>query len=320
MFTTSVLSLLLGSCEKKELPVPKHVPGNTIAATVDLDPTYKWQVYYSLKDNKEVGRNLKTAWDLGFETTPGGYHVILNMSKSMFALNTRKTDFVAVTFADTSGFYEHRQWDAPNGDLDSTAICDWRSKQNVYIVDLGYNELGQPLGFKKIQILTVNDSIYTFRTGDLSSTALTTISLKKDSIYNFCYTSLSTGLAVTGIEPPKTDWDVVFTQYTHIFYDPFTPYLVTGCLLNRYKTKANEDTLLSFDNISSGNVNIKDFSDAIDVIGYDWKTFTGSKYVTNSRINYIIRDQSGQDYKLHFIDFYSTSGVKGSPKWEYQRL
>ena len=320
LFFITALSFSFGSCEKKELPAPKHAPGNTINAAVDMGPTYKWQVYFSLRNNKEVGKNLKTAWDVGFETTPEGYHVTLNMSKSMFAMNTNKTDFSTVTLADTSGFYEHRQWDAPSGDLDSTAIGDWRNKQNVYIVDLGFNELGQALGFKKIQLLSVNDSDYTFRAGDLSSMALTTISIKKDSTYNFCYASLSAGQAVTGIEPPKKDWDIVFTQYTHIFHDPFTPYLVTGCLLNRYHTMAYSDTLLNFNNINSSNLRSADFSDAINVIGYDWKTFTGSQYVTNSKISYIIRDQFGQDYKLHFIDFYSASGIKGSPKWEYQQL
>ena len=61
------------------------------------------------------------------------------------------------------------------------------------------------------------------------------------------------------------------------------------------------------------------FSTNVNTIGYDWKAYTGSTYVTYSHMNYIIRNRNGIYYKLHFIDFLA-AGIKGNPKWEFQRL
>eukprot|EP01030_Chromulinospumella_sphaerica_P034500 gene34500-biopygen17537 len=45
-------------------------------------------VYFNLRTKAEVGRNLKTVWDLGFETTADGFHVVLNGAASVFAMAT----------------------------------------------------------------------------------------------------------------------------------------------------------------------------------------------------------------------------------------
>ncbi len=82
--TLFVGSLFLSSCKKDELPVPKHLAGNVITSTANLESTYKWQIYYDLETNTVVGQNPKALWDLGFETSTDGFHVILNTSKTMF--------------------------------------------------------------------------------------------------------------------------------------------------------------------------------------------------------------------------------------------
>lgn len=146
------------------------------------------------------------------------------------------------------------------------------------------------------------------------------ITVPKDSLYNFSFLSLSGAGAVISVEPPKHDWDLVFSQYTYIFHDPFQPYLVTGCLLNRYQTTAARDTLSTFSDITFQSLGTFNLVNSIDIIGYDWKAFDGVSYITDPMINYIILDQHGYYYKLHFLDFYDAGGVKGNPKWEFQRL
>lgn len=309
---------LLFSCKKAELPVPAHDPGNVTTTTVNMESNYKWQLFYDLKTNNVVGQNLKTSWDLGFEATENGYRIILNTSKAMFARNTGNINFTSIT--DTIGFALNKKWDEPSGNLDSTAIGDWRSANNVYIIDRGYNETGVHQGFRKIQLQTVDANKYIVRFSQLNGTGDITLQINKDSTYNFQFLSFNTG-SVLIVEPPKALWDLEFTQYTHIFYSTtVTPYLVTGCLLNRYKTIAKMDSLVTFSSINLASAENYILSPSINTIGYTWKTYTSGLYVTHSQMNYIIKDSEGFYYKLHFIDFYNGSGVKGNPKWEFQQL
>ncbi len=314
----SACLFLLFSCKKEELPVPAHDPGNVTTATVNMESNYKWQLFYDLKTNTVVGQNLKTSWDLGFEATSSGYRIILNTSKAMFARNTGNTDFTAIT--DTIGFAVNKKWDEASGNLDSTAIGDWRTTNNVYVIDRGYNETGVHQGFRKIQFQTEDANKYIVRFSQLNGTGDVTLQINKDSTYNFQFLSFNTSNVLI-VEPPKATWDLEFTQYTHIFYDiPPIPYLVTGCLLNRHNTTAIMDSLVTFASIDLPSAENYILSPNINTIGYNWKTYTGGVFVTRPQMNYIIKDSEGFFYKLHFIDFYNDSGIKGNPKWEFQQL
>lgn len=316
-FLVSMFVFFLCSCEKAELPVKAHDPGNVITTSVNMESNYKWQVYYNLKTNTIVGKNLKTSWDLGFEANQEGFHVILNSAKVMLAYQTTRNHFEDVK--DTSGFYENRKWDAPCGSVDSTAIGDWREKSSIYIIDRGYSEIGVHQGFRKIQILSVDDHKYSLRIANLNGSNDQRLEIEKNPRYNFMFLSFQTNHLVD-VEPPKDEWDLVFTQYTHVFYNPEMTYLVTGCLLNRYKMVATADKISDFTAITYSTILNYQFVSDINVIGYDWKTYTGNTYIINSKTNYIIRNSEGCYYKLHFIDFFNTNGVKGNPKWEFQAL
>ncbi len=304
-----LLVVLSASCEKGELPVKPHDPGDVITASVNMDQDYRWQIYYDLKTNKVVGRELKTSWDLGFETPADGYHVVLNGGRILFSLNTGKNDFNAVVPADTAG--KEFDCDKPNGHADSTAIGDWREKKNVYVIDRGTS-------YWKIQFKEVDAKKYLVRFALLDGTEETSLEIAKDSSYNLSFLSFDEKKQVM-VEPPKNSWDMVFTQYTHVFIDPPVPYLVTGCLLNRYNTTAVLDKVRAFADIQASDMDGYNFSPDINTIGYDWKAYTGSEYVVYPKMNYIIRNREGLYYKLHFIDFLE-AGVKGVPKWEFQEL
>lgn len=315
---TSLLILIsLVSCEKEELPVTAHNAGNVITASAELNADYKFQLFYDLKTNSIVGKNLKTIWDLGFETGIDGFNVILNSAKAMYAYNTNNTDFQSVT--DTTGLKLNAKPDNPTGDLALTAIGDWRINKPVYIIDRGYDEAGKHQGYRKIQMLSQSSTNYIVKYALLNGTNENTVTISKNDDYNFTFLSFTTGQE-TLVEPPKATWDLAFTQYTHVFYDPYQPYLVTGCLLNRYQTTANMDSTSVFSTIDFTQANSLTLAPAINTIGYNWKTFNGSNYTTNTKINYVIKDSEGLLYKLHFIDFYSKLGIKGCPTWEYQQL
>lgn len=315
----SAITFLIGiitSCQKDELPVPKHESGNVITANANMNSDYKYQLFYDLETNAIVSQNIKTAWDLGFETSESGYRIILNSSKAMFAYNTGQTNFAAVT--DTTGFAANKKWDAPAGNLDTTAIGDWKTNPAIYILDRGYNPNGQKIGFKKIQLVSADEYKYTIRYADLNGTGDTTLQILKDDNYNFTFLSFNTNSTVI-VEPPKTDWDIVFTQYIEALS---TPYLVTGALLNRYNTLATMDSEKTFSQITYENAMNYTLSSNINSIGYEWKEYdyNSGTYIIFPQKIYIIKDSKGYYYKLHFIDFYDQSGNKGNPKWEYQKL
>lgn len=321
-FGIALLLFITTGCLRSELPVPAHDAGNVIRGTVDMDPAYRYQIYYSLATNAVVGKNDKTAWDIGLETSENGYHVVLNGAKSMFALGVSGRAFDDVGISDTLGFAASAKCDAYTGSLDSTAIGDWRGKGEVYILNRGYDEQGRSLGWAKMQLRSSDAHKYELLIDTLTAgNAGVAIEVAKDSAYNLAFVSFST-LSQVLIEPPKTAWDVVFTQYTYVFYDmdPPVPYLVTGCLLNRNNTSAYLDTVTAFDSINYANVATDRFGNDISAIGYDWKVFGGNTYTVLTSNSYLVRIQRGVLYKLRFTGFYNSSGQKGNPQWEYQAL
>ncbi|WP_190277188.1 HmuY family protein [Taibaiella lutea] len=316
----SLFVTLLSSCEIDEKAVPKPAVKPGVANNqVAMGNNYKYQIFFDLETNKAVAQNAKKVWDLGFECGADGFHIILNSSKSMFAYNTHVTDFASLT--DTVGKLGAKLWDASSGNLDSTAVGDWRTAGEVYIIDRGYDEDANQQGHKKVQFIQVDANTYHLKMADINGSNLVEKTITKNDDYNFIFMSLTDG-ATVAVEPPKDTWDIAFTQYTHVFEEESgpLPYLVTGCLLNRYKTTAIKDTLSSFSDINLQNAESATFSNAINTIGYDWKTYTGSTYVVNKSWNYIIRNRKGLYYKMHFISFFNTSGEKGSPSFEYQQL
>ena len=124
------------------------------------------------------------------------------------------------------------------------------------------------------------------------------------------------------IAPPNEDWDLKFTQYTHVFHSPSQPYVVTGALLNRFNTTAARIENKPFNDVVFDDIASLTFSSNMDYIGYDWKTFdfTNSIYIVHSEVTYIVRTSQGGYYKFHFVDFYNDQGEKGYPKMEVQLL
>ncbi|MCC6185895.1 MAG: HmuY family protein [Chitinophagaceae bacterium] len=314
------LSLLFTSCLKEELPVPQKAKGDEQSATVQLGEDYRWQVYYSLKLNSEVGRNLYTTWDLGFENGANGRRIFLNGAKfKMVIYKTNKYDLDAVSITDTIGVAS--QIDMPSGSLDSTAIGNWKPSE-VFIVHRGTDELGNDLGLRKIQILSVSATSYSVRFAELDGSNAHSLTLTKDNAYNFVHLSFDDAGKIVKVEPPKAEWDIVFTKYTYYYSDLDMRYSVVGAVVNSYNTNAGLlDSISSFESIDlaqAAKVSLSPFKGAI---GFEWKTYdiNSGKFTVNASKLYVIQSSDGLLYKMRFIDFYK-SGIKGNPQWEYQRL
>ena len=309
-----LILIVTSACLKEEIPIESHAIGSLVTNQIELGVDYRYQVYYDFETNTMVKQHLKTDWDLGFENGGDGFRVILNISKAMSSASKPIAYFESTT--DTSGC----QWgyDVNSGNLDSTAISDWQSLDQFYIIDLGYSYDGTHLGFKKLKILSLSDNEYNIEFESLDGSNAIITSITKNSLYNFSFFSFETNNIVE-IEPKKNDWDLVFGQYAHLF-EPTFPYLVTGVLSNRNGVEVAEVFDKSFEDIQYSDVSEYYFSDHINIIGYDWKTYNGGSYTVDITKNYIVKTTEGLYFKIHFTDFYNQQGDKGSPMFELSSL
>lgn len=311
----SISLVIFSACSKDELPVSQPDKGDIVTSSVSMSSNYKYQIYFDLSSSSNKGQHPKTDWDIGISTVFGSNDIILNTSKMMFVAPITNQTFDQIQ--DTTGFGQLKKTDEPRG-LPSDLAC---FGHDLFIVDKGMNELGTHLGFFKLEILSTTDNSITIKCANLDGTSEETKTISKNSDYNYAFINWENGINEVVIEPVKTEWDLIFTQYTHLFHEPeYTPYLVTGCLLNSNNTFALQVENKSFEEIDLDYAEMQFYECKRDVIGYDWKEFNGTIYSVNSDKVYVIKDQDGFYYKLRFIDFYDENGTKGSPQFEHQRL
>lgn len=322
-----ILMFTLVSCFEEDEMVPPHESGNLTVGRVELTETYKFQVFFDLETNSTVKQNLLSEWDLGFETSDSGWHVILNTSKMMLAGNSGQTDFNAVTIK--KGI--EMNFDPSNGNLDSTAIGNWYtmvednpvSQGFVYVIDRGTDEEANQPGMKKVVFGFQDKNTYTLRYANLDGSEENTLVIPKDTSVNFVCFSFDNG--IVDIEPPKNSWDLQFGRYSTLLFtdagDPY-PYVVTGVLLNPYNTLAQRDTVNLFDEISFQIAQQHQLVRQRDIIGYDWKEydFDNEMYAVMPQKVYVLKNRVGYYYKLRFIDFYNETGERGYPAFEFLRL
>jgi len=316
---TYLFIFLLG-CEQDEIPINQHSSGNITSKQINMGSSYSKQIFYNLNDNTVITENEKTDWDLAFESSSEGWNIIIN--SSTFSQLAELSD---INFNDLISVNNlNWRYDNPLGIRHETAFGDYRNKNSVYILDRGYKLNGNTRGYKKIIIDSINNTSYYIKYANLDNTSMQNLEIKKDNTYNFQYISLDNDETIN-IEPKKENWDLFFTQYTHLFLDnEETPaYLVTGVLTNYLNNiMVATDTINTFKDIELNMIDQYNFTNEQNEIGYNWKlyNFTSQSYIVKADITYIISDIDGRYFKLHFIDFYNDNGEKGNPKFEIQKL
>lgn len=320
-FIVAIVFLLI-SCEKRDAPVVLPQKGSNVTDRVDMGEDYEDQIFYDLDKGRVVLSSPVNSWDLAFEASPSGFHVFTNTGKDIWVYNSHATDIYSVM---TPPQIKASEWvsDASCGLPDSTAIGNWTTAgtKEVYILKLNPAHFADT--FKKIVLVNYSSSHYTLMYSDLRENNVKTITIPKDDNFNYAYFSFDDGGKITYPEPNKTTWDIVFTRYRYIYHELNNfPYLVTGVLLNPYRTTGSADSTIGYDATSIANIATTKFVDFRDIIGFTWKSYSipAGKYTVNKEKTYIIKTQLEQYWKLHFLDFYNSSGIKGSPTFEFERL
>lgn len=313
-----VISSALTSCVKDDKAVSLPQKGEAVYTSVDMGEDYEYQLFFDFQSGQVVYKSRINSWDLAFEASTDGETLFLNGGADAYAYKVGKQNISDVT---TVPNISKSEWgfDASCGIADSAYIKNW-SAGDVYVLKL--SPTLYPDTFKKIQLVSVDAKKYVVQYGDLRSKDVKEIVIPKDDNYNYSYFSFSNGGEVVNPEPHKDSWDIVFTRYRYIYHelDDF-PYLVSGVLTNPNRTSTYEDSTIGFSKLDETSLDQK-YSDHRDVIGYDWKYYSIDKglYSVDNNKAYIIKNRNDQYWKLHFLDFYSSTGIKGSPSFEFQRL
>ena len=310
---------LLVSCLKEDKLVPAHIAGDIETVQIEIGYPYVNQVYYNCKNNQVIATNTKYDWDLAFECSSTGFHVLNNTAKGEFTANMGSVDFATVTSVSNVTWL----WDVENGHLDSTAIGDWKNSNNVYILDLQYNANGSHLGYKKIQFISVNATEYTFKASNLDGSSQQTYTVTKNANLNFIHFSFSNGGQTLELEPNKEDWDLLFTNHYHKFSNLPMPFVLTQALINKHSgVLVAEDNNNLFQTTTLADTNRNLFTNNWDEIGFDWKIRNSqdNSYTIDNSKSFIVKTAEGLYYKIRFIDFYNASGLKGYPTFEIQKL
>lgn len=330
-FAFALLSMVLfTACQKAELPLQlKPTTGETKVVTLELGKDYTTQMFYTLS-NDSIRSNEYKIWDLAFEASDNGFHVLLNGGKEIQIANTNSKDWDSIQAYTNAKWL----WDDPSGNLTKSAFGCWldttrkyiqyplgKTQNIVYIIDRGTTEIER---YKKFRILYVDYTVYMIEFSNLDGSMRTEMLVPKNPFKNYMYISLSGQGNLFDIEPEKDNWDIQFTRYRHIYYDmdPVTPYQVTGVLLNPHLVKVSRDSIIGFDNITIQNARILEYHTEKDFIGFNWKhyDFNTARYEVRQNLTYVIQDTKGVYYKLRFTDFYDNQGIKGAPKFELKRL
>lgn len=328
----SFLSIFLfSSCFKEDPLSPPDGTGLGRTAVIEMGSDYEPQIFYSLTENKVVSQNSRFAYDLLFDADASHCNVWLNTAKFMCVVETISSDLLNVSLADTVG----KPWQYERGMMvrDSNAIGKWwsdststypLSRGKVYIVNLGVNTSGEPLGFVKMKLSNSDLAGYHLSFCDINSTVVYNSTIVKDASRNYvCFTFSNQGQTVS-IEPEKSTWDLCFTRYTHIFYNPYyLPYQVTGVLQNPSRVSAYVDSTVSYSTMQIANFSTSLLRSERDAIGYNWKHFSSAsangEYTVDTSYIYFIKVDEAGFYKLRFLDFFK-AGVKGYPTFEYEGL
>jgi hypothetical protein len=284
---------------------------------------YGQQSFYRLEDDETVNLPL-TSWDIAFSTiglADAAIHINEGAASGTGALPALElylspsggfSDPVDISGLTDRLFNDEKSWNA--GALNSVA-----DPGNPF--DLGWG-LYDPLShaieasrvfalklrdgsYKKFIIESLAGGVYTIRYANLDGSAETTATIAKADFPDteLAFFSFSTGETLAN--GPEQSWDLTFCRYITPLDDGtgnFLDYAVTG-ILSGYGTETVEAR-----GIDPATVEIETYIDSfqtdLDVIGYDWKTFSFTDgWVLPSDVAYFVKKADGHIWKLVFVDF-----------------
>jgi len=321
--------LIFISCEKAEKPyqLPQKPDAKLQVAQINLGEKYTEQVYVNLFDSMPIKASIAcAAWDLSFEAKTNGFRIFMNGGNDVKIAKTHNLDFQKINKPELYSY----GWDEASGG-DSIFLFNWCNADgygadSVYLVDRGLVSNNEER-YVQLKLLRVDANGYAIQIANLDGSKMQSLSILKDNSKEQILVKLNpANVEQLNIEPASNNWQLCFLKYRWIYYE-FNPplfYHVTGIFINNSALEVAVDSIHSFDDINFNSLSNYTFSSKRDIIGYDWKIydFSNGKYWARKYVTYILatKESPKKYYKLRFTDFYSTTGLKGSPKFEWLPL
>ena len=237
---------------------PTAALGGVISPEVG-GPAQPNQVFVDLSSQKQT-KVKKDSWNLGFYNGEE-FRVTLNGAIYMRAAKSTFTDINAVSESKTDIIELKKNIkliDRATGDITETAIDEISEndeENKVYLLEItgatprpGSETKGG--GLKKIRILRKGND-YELRYADINDTTFKSVTISKNTDYNFTCFSFDEGKVVT-VAPEKEKWDLKFTVFTNqIGKDGRYPYSFADFVVTNlkggaisYKVRRTDDSAI----------------------------------------------------------------------------
>ena len=354
----SIAALSLASCSSDDnATTTAEIPsvGDVLQPAVG-GPNQPNQVFVDLSAEGATSAR-RDSWDFGF-ATGSEFRVILNGSLKMAAKKLETSDITLPQTADENVGVGQGTFPASNGYVDNptgiftgtaagegtaiAAISATDADNKVYLVNLGFaisTETpatgavatdGASRGWLKVRVLRSGNG-YKIQYAPLNATTFTEKTVEKNAEFNYTFFSTTTG-ATTSVEPQKTKWDLSFTTFTNYLqagpapvtygYSDFIVTNVKGGTQAYQVLNAEGET---YENFTKAKVIENNFTvSATDqrAIGSNWRAGGGPGSLPSIRTDrfYVIKDVTGNYYKIKFLAMTNQAGERGNPTFEYALL
>lgn len=280
--------------------------------TLSMGSGYADEVYYKLSSG-ETNTYEAASWDIAFlRISPMDIGIRVNdgIGIQVFEAADSASDFNNIDVADEASwtplYNDDTSWE--NGAfMQGSASYGWGE----------YNPVSHHVEGTIVFVLKYADGTYrkfinedyfgayTFKYATWNGTAwvgetTTTISNNSNPENRYNYYSLQNDEEVVA-EPAEGSWDFVFRKYVTDLGAGMM-YAVTGTLQNPNVTIAKNE-----EPTGNPNPNGLNYSEEINTIGYDWKTFNGTDYDINTDMAYYVKYDQNTVYRLAFESFDGSS-------------
>ena len=278
---------------------------------ISLNQGYENQSFYSMA-NGEIVNTQNNNWDIAFSTDAFSSTIRINDGKGVELYTYPLGDTSAWNTIDNNSinilvnpmYNSDTSWELGAFDVNTTNGMDYG--WGVYNLAT-HHIIGDSLfmiktvdgNWKKLWLEKKVSGEYLFKYANLDGSNMINQNVQASN-YNdkrFIYYSLESDLIIDR-EPVLSDWDITFTKY--ITPVQGMPYSVTGVLSNSGVEIAKVDNIPS--PLTYTNYGAHNFTQEINSIGYDWKTFSGTYVIDSDRL-YFIRDYQQNIWRLVFTNF-----------------
>jgi hypothetical protein len=288
---------------------------------VSYGQSYKNQAYYRLSDDAvEILDN--NSWDIAFSTFNDGAGIHLNESSvtfgaeaALFPAPTNNFDD-PINSANLSGrlYNDEKSWDF--GAFNSTRNPNDPNDFGWGTLDAGTGVIAgdevfalrfKDGSYKKIQIVSLAQGVYTVKYADLDGSNENTVTIDKAdfSDTDFAFLSLASGQT---LPPIAIDWDLAFVRYAAPNDDGAGGVIQ---IMSSGVLSAPGVEVAQADNVIIEEVEYEDYIDSlsseIDVIGWDWKLFNNVSWELAENRAYFVKTADGAVWKLVFEEFGGSS-------------